>query len=139
MQLVKHVVYVILSPIHHLAQEILGTAIIYSHVYLHHSGNEIDSYTGCTCLLPDQHVAVSINKTQSNGFKVVQAFRCPVMPTALLLISLCFLLLLSQGDLLHVAEELRLLPSLKNKQTNKQTEQGLKGNSTDRFACGRHT
>lgn len=37
-------VYVILSLIHYLAQEILGTAIIYSHVYLHHSENERDSF-----------------------------------------------------------------------------------------------
>lgn len=63
-----------------------------------------------------------------------------MMPTALLVISLRFLLLLSQEDLLHVAEELRLLPSLKKKKKNRpKTEQGQKRNSTDRFACGRHT
>lgn len=58
MQLVMHFVYVILSPIHHLAQEILGTAIIYSHVYLHHSGKERDSCTGCDCFLHDQCIAI---------------------------------------------------------------------------------
>lgn len=53
-----HFVYVILSPIYHLAQEILGTAIIYSHVYLHHSGKERDSYTGSDCFLHDQCIAI---------------------------------------------------------------------------------
>lgn len=52
MQWVMHLVYVILSPIHHLAQEILGTAIIYSHVYLHHS------YAGSDCFLRDQCIAI---------------------------------------------------------------------------------
>jgi len=58
MQLVMHFAYVILSQIHHLVQEILGTAIIYSHVYLHHSGKERGSYTGSDCFLHDQRIAI---------------------------------------------------------------------------------
>lgn len=53
-----HFVYVILSAIYHLAQEILGTATIYSHVYLHQSGKERDSYTVSDCFLHDQCIAI---------------------------------------------------------------------------------